>query len=176
MIVTPPAPRTWRDKITTNFVVDEFAVSSSHPTLVSAVPRPLLPNILALCQWVLEPVRIIFGGPLRITSGYRSAALNNAVGSTESSQHRTASAADTQCGDIVALWKVVLDLTRQDAIPGMGQVIYYPARRFIHFALRGNRYPFPHTCLHEPARGVHYAHVKPTWEDTIALLRYEPKS
>jgi zinc D-Ala-D-Ala carboxypeptidase len=47
-----------------------------------------------LCENVLEPVRAHFGKPVRISSGYRSQALNKAVGGSGTSQHCFGEAAD----------------------------------------------------------------------------------
>lgn len=43
---------------------------------------------------ILEPLRIAWGSGLRVTSGYRSEALNTAVGGSVSSVHRLGYAAD----------------------------------------------------------------------------------
>jgi zinc D-Ala-D-Ala carboxypeptidase len=52
-------------------------------------------NLIALCNNVLEPVREHFGQPVRIDSGFRSQALNNAVpNSSSTSQHSLGEAAD----------------------------------------------------------------------------------
>ena len=48
----------------------------------------------ALVDAVLDPVREEFGLPVRITSGYRSDALNKAVGGSSTSQHSLGEAAD----------------------------------------------------------------------------------
>ncbi len=50
-------------------------------------------NFTLLCRNVLEPLRRRFGA-VRITSGYRSQALNRAVGGARTSQHLTGEAAD----------------------------------------------------------------------------------
>ncbi len=47
-----------------------------------------------LCREVLEPLREFHGAPIRITSGYRSPALNEAVGGVGCSQHLLGEAAD----------------------------------------------------------------------------------
>ena len=53
-------------------------------------------NMEYLAQTVLQPVRDKFG-PIRVTSGYRSAALNKAIpGSSKTSHHRSGSAADIE--------------------------------------------------------------------------------
>ncbi|MBQ7870387.1 MAG: peptidase M15 [Prevotella sp.] len=52
-----------------------------------------------LCVHVLEPVRRRFG-VTRISSGYRSAALNDAVGGVATSQHLRGEAADIHISDM----------------------------------------------------------------------------
>jgi uncharacterized protein YcbK (DUF882 family) len=47
---------------------------------------------------VLERIRALSGEPLRIVSGYRSAATNRAVGGARRSQHRLGRAADLPRG------------------------------------------------------------------------------
>lgn len=47
-----------------------------------------------LCARVLEPVRAALGVPLRVTSGYRSPAVNAAIGGARASQHLRGEAAD----------------------------------------------------------------------------------
>ena len=165
-----PAPRLWSEKISPNFTVSEFSVSGSHPRLASSLPRPLLPNALALAMWVLEPIRTAHGGfPISITSSFRNAALNKAVGGSSTSQHLTATAADITCADIEGLCQAMLSLVENDQLPGAGQLIYYPEQRFIHVALRSNKYPFPQVHVHAPRLGLTYARVKPTWEHITAL-------
>ena len=52
-------------------------------------------NLRLLCAEILEPVRELLGVPLLITSGYRSAKLNKAIGSTApNSAHIFGNAAD----------------------------------------------------------------------------------
>lgn len=45
---------------------------------------------------LLDGLREMFGQPIRITSGYRSAAVNAAVGGSKTSAHRKGMAADIQ--------------------------------------------------------------------------------
>lgn len=57
-------------------------------------PADAVAAMRALCTHVLEPIRAHFGRPVRVSSGYRSAALNRAVGGSASSQHCLGEAAD----------------------------------------------------------------------------------
>jgi len=47
-----------------------------------------------LCVHVLEPVRVHFDAPVIVTSGFRSPALNRAIGGAANSQHAKGEAAD----------------------------------------------------------------------------------
>ena len=51
-------------------------------------------NLCALVHNILEPLRKEMGLPLKISSGYRSAQLNKAVGGVSNSQHMKGEAAD----------------------------------------------------------------------------------
>lgn len=51
-------------------------------------------NFKLLAEKVFEPIRKHFGKPIFISSGYRSAALNKAVGGSASSQHCQGEAID----------------------------------------------------------------------------------
>ena len=51
-------------------------------------------GLTALCVQVLEPTRRHFGKPMVITSGFRSEALCEAIGSKKTSQHAKGMAAD----------------------------------------------------------------------------------
>lgn len=53
-------------------------------------------RLSGLCHNVLEPLRRFANQPITISSGYRSKALNTAVGGVSNSQHMTGEAADIQ--------------------------------------------------------------------------------
>jgi zinc D-Ala-D-Ala carboxypeptidase len=55
-------------------------------------------NLELLCKEVLEPLRKLYGKPIRISSGYRSAALNKAVGGSAASHHCSGMAVDIDQG------------------------------------------------------------------------------
>ena len=54
----------------------------------------VLINLQNVVQFILEPVRNYFDKQVKITSGYRSVALCNAVGSKPTSQHTLGQAVD----------------------------------------------------------------------------------
>ena len=56
-------------------------------------------NLVNLCNFILQPVREEFG-PVRISSGYRSPALNAKIGGSGKSQHCNGEAADFESSRI----------------------------------------------------------------------------
>ena len=57
---------------------------------VSNMPTPEhIENFKKLAENIFQPIRKHFGKPIHISSGYRSAALNKAIGGASSSQHCT---------------------------------------------------------------------------------------
>ena len=62
---------------------------------ISNMPTPdHIENFKILATKVFEPIREHFGVPIRISSGYRSSALNKCVGGSETSQHSSGEAID----------------------------------------------------------------------------------
>jgi hypothetical protein len=59
-------------------------------------PAELIPNLRLLARG-LDRIRLLLGHPLDISSGYRSPALNAAVGGARNSQHSQGLAADFTC-------------------------------------------------------------------------------
>ena len=57
-------------------------------------PAEVIENLKALCTHILEPLRIEIGKPIGISSGYRCAKLNRAIGGAKKSQHVLGQAAD----------------------------------------------------------------------------------
>ena len=50
--------------------------------------KAALTNLESLVLNILDPLRAAWGGAIKVTSGYRSAALNKAVGGSPTSAHR----------------------------------------------------------------------------------------
>ena len=51
-------------------------------------------NLVYLCAYVLEPLRVAMKEPIKIGSGFRCEALNKAVGGVSNSQHMNGQAVD----------------------------------------------------------------------------------
>jgi zinc D-Ala-D-Ala carboxypeptidase len=80
--------------LSAHFTLAELTrTSSGQPNVPSAAETKAL---VALCSSLLEPIRTKFG-PVSIHSGYRSKAVNEAIGGAKSSQHMRGEAADFHC-------------------------------------------------------------------------------
>jgi hypothetical protein len=79
-----------------HFTLAEFLKSSTalRRGIVNVPTAAHIANLMVLCVTVMEPVRLLLGVPLRITSGYRCPELNAAIGGSVSSAHMDARAAD----------------------------------------------------------------------------------
>lgn len=55
-------------------------------------------NLRALVENVLDPLRLRYGKPIKVNSGFRNAAVNKAVGGVGNSQHLRGEAADIDTG------------------------------------------------------------------------------
>ena len=82
-------------QLTANFTLEEFTRSTAADRLgIDNTPNPQeIANIRRLCVEILQPARLALG-PIQISSGFRSKALNKAVGGVSDSAHRLGFAAD----------------------------------------------------------------------------------
>lgn len=55
-------------------------------------------NLQKLVKNVLDPLRELYGKPIKVNSGYRSQSLNSAIGGAKNSEHMTGCAADITTG------------------------------------------------------------------------------
>jgi hypothetical protein len=83
-------------KLSENLALSEVTRSDSAKRKgISNEPTPEhLENFKKLAENIFEPIRKHFGKPIHISSGYRSKALNAAIGGSASSQHCTGEAID----------------------------------------------------------------------------------
>jgi zinc D-Ala-D-Ala carboxypeptidase len=81
---------------------------------ISNMPTPEhLENFKKLAENVFQPIREHFGVPIHISSGYRSKALNTAVGGSLSSQHCTGEAIDIDMDGTSITNKQVFDFVKE---------------------------------------------------------------
>ena len=78
--------------ITKNFTLAELTRTS---TGITNTPNRQERNaLITLCGKVLQPARDLYGAAIYVNSGYRSYAVNRAVGGARNSQHMRGEAAD----------------------------------------------------------------------------------
>lgn len=122
-------------KISPHFTLAELTATQTG--LPNTPSNDQVCNLAVLVHYVLEPLRLYMGEPIIITSGYRSAAVNKAVGGVANSQHLTGCAADIRVGT---------------QLRGMRMFNY----------LRGLHYV--DQCLFEHAGSAKWLHVSFSWQ------------
>lgn len=128
-------------KLTENFTLEEMVFSSTANSkgIDNTPSNESMINLRKLCEDILQPVRNRYGRPIRITSGYRSEALNRAVGGVATSQHKKGEAADIVCEDNRALWNVITEMMEKGEIV-TGQLIDEKNLRWIHISLPNGKH------------------------------------
>lgn len=99
-------------------------------------------NLKELAMDVLDPIRIEWGQPLIIESGFRNPELNAVVGGVYNSAHIDGHAADVRLvswskKSITDLFKLIQTMT-DDGLIEVDQVILYRKKNIIHIS---NEYP-----------------------------------
>ena len=82
--------------VTMHFTMEELYASATA-TAKGINNKPSVQqmiNLVYLCAYVLEPLRVAMNEPIKIGSGFRCQALNKAVGGVYNSQHMKGQAAD----------------------------------------------------------------------------------
>ena len=89
--------------MTKHFSINELTKSMTATRLgINNIPsHSELANLTILVGVLLQPFRDYLGKPLRVNSGYRSPALNKAIGGSANSQHCKGQAVDFECPDIL---------------------------------------------------------------------------
>lgn len=118
------------------FSVAEFERTSQK--LDNTMPPEAIGAARQLVADVLDPLRARLGRPVRITSGFRTEAVNRAIGGSPTSDHRFGRAVDikTDGHDARALARVILAM----GLP-FDQLIWYDADRggHVHISHRPGR-------------------------------------
>ena len=82
---------------------------------ISNMPTPEhIENFKKLAENVFQPIREHFGVPIRISSGYRSKALNTAIGGSLSSQHCKGEAIDIDMDGTTITNKQIFDFVKDN--------------------------------------------------------------
>ena len=97
-------------KLSNNFTLAELVKSQTaiRKNIRNEPGTAEINNLIHLAETVLQPVRDHFGKPVAISSGYRSPALCEAIGSSAKSQHAKGEAADFEIPGVdnmqLAIW------------------------------------------------------------------------
>jgi len=83
-------------QLSKNFKLEEFerSMTATRMGIDNKAGSGEIKSLTDLCYEILEPVRAKFGKPIMISSGYRSEALCEAIGSKKTSQHTKGQAVD----------------------------------------------------------------------------------
>lgn len=97
-------------QLSKNFTLAELTKTSAKADNTPGAEQ--VENLKALCVNVLQPLREAMGRPMRVNSGFRSDAVNRAVGGSSTSQHSKGEAADIEFDgfDNLALAKKIIEM------------------------------------------------------------------
>ena len=113
-------------KLSAHFSLDEFTESDTakRKGIDNTLPHRLLANAQATAE-MMEHIREVLGGnPVIVTSGYRSMTLNQAIGSSDTSDHVSALAVDFKCPGFGTPYEVAKHLSTKVTALGIGQLIH----------------------------------------------------
>ena len=85
-------------RLSKNFTLEEMtrSMTAARKGIDNTPGSGEIHNLTEVCYNVLEPLRAKFDKPITITSGYRSEALCEAIGSKKTSQHAKGQAVDLE--------------------------------------------------------------------------------
>ncbi|MBE6341441.1 MAG: peptidase M15 [Bacteroidales bacterium] len=103
------------------FTIDELCYSDTAKAkgIDNTPSAQVQSNLVKLINNTLNPIREKYGKPIRVSSGYRSDALNKAVGGVSNSQHLTGQAADlvaTNGGSLADIFKAAIACNNFDQL------------------------------------------------------------
>ena len=126
-------------KLTAHFTLEELTASTTAKQLgIANTPTPEhVNNLSELAQRILEPLRVAWGSPIIVTSGYRGFYLNKAVKGSTSSAH---------CYGLAA-----------DLIPANGAMVAF--KQFVRYWLRQTGTAFDQYIDERKENGSEWVHV-----------------
>jgi hypothetical protein len=117
-----------------NFTLEELCIT--HSGLPNQPDQEQIDNLTLLANKVLQPARDSLGKPISVNSGFRSTAVNMAVGGVATSQHCTGQAADIEAIDNAALFNLIHTSLSYDQLIWEGGNDKQPA--WVHVSYRAN--------------------------------------
>ena len=101
-------------KLSTNFTLEELTVTSVNAD--NTPNEQQIANLKRLVDNVLQPLRKMYGKPIKINSGFRSNEVNRAVGGSPTSSHCSGEAADLDCDDNKLLFSIIRETLPFDQV------------------------------------------------------------
>lgn len=124
-------------KLSEHFTLEELVKTNTglknEPTPTAKV------SLIMLVQNVLEPARLSYGEPIKVTSGFRSPSVNKAIGGATSSQHCKGEAADLFCDDNAKLFEIIKNEFVFDQLIWEGGNNIQPSWVHVSYKTQGNR-------------------------------------
>lgn len=122
-------------KLTAHFTLDELTASNKADELGidNTAPPEIVPRLVLVAE-MLERIRAHLGVPVIVSSGYRCAALNEAVGGVPTSDHPQGHAADIEAPAFGSATAVAQALAPLVSVLGIGQIILegVAGRQWVH--------------------------------------------
>lgn len=89
------------------FTLEELTATGTG--LLNVPNQEQFDNLQKLVTNILDPVRELYGKPIHINSGFRSANVNKAVNGSKNSDHLFGFAADLKCENNYQLYNLILE-------------------------------------------------------------------
>lgn len=91
------------------FTIEELCRSTvaAQKGINNTPPKYIREKLEIFVRDILDPLRILFGKPIKITSGYRSLELNSAIKGSLKSQHMNGEAVDMVCENNEYLFSLI---------------------------------------------------------------------
>lgn len=125
--------------LTQHFTLAELTASAKARSLGldNAPPPELVPRLVRTAE-MLERIRATLGFPVIVTSGYRSPAVNRAVGGVATSDHTQGHAADFVAPGFGTPEQIARSLAPLVDLLGIGQLIYehIGGKAWVHVSTR----------------------------------------
>ena len=101
-------------KLSKNFSLSELIATKTG--LHNVPNQEQLKNLEQLVEHVIQPARNIYGQPIEVTSGFRSALVNTRVGGAANSQHCKGEAVDLVCRNNAELFRIIRNMLTFDQL------------------------------------------------------------
>ena len=120
------------------FTIKELCASSTATArgIDNTPDAEAVANLTNLVNYLLDPLREMYGKPIRVNSGYRCPKLNSAVGGSATSEHRYGMAADIDAGS-KAENKKLFELIKNNFV--YGQLIDERDYAWVHVSFNPQR-------------------------------------